>query len=65
MSQVFCKNINPLNFNSRDKSLMRALVVISSACKGKGKQLTLENHLPEPALDTHTRAHTQMDQVPD
>lgn len=51
MSPVFCKNINPLNFNSMDKSLMRALVVISSACKGSGKQLTLENHLPEPALD--------------
>lgn len=48
---VFCRKINLQNFNSVDKSLMRTLVVISSACKGRGKQLTLENHLPEPALD--------------
>lgn len=47
----FCEKINPQNFNSMDKSLMRALDVISLACKGRGKQLTLENHLPEPASD--------------
>lgn len=50
-SPVFCKKINLQNFNSMDKSLMRALVVISSACKGKRKQLTPENHLLGPASD--------------
>lgn len=40
---------------------MRALVVISSACKGTEKQLTLENHLQEPSsrLDTLTHANFQ------
>lgn len=56
---VSCKKINPDDFNSVDKSLMRALVVISSASKGRGKQLTLENHLPGPASDyAHEDTHT-------
>lgn len=51
-SSILQENKPTDTFNSTDKSSMRALLVISSACKGRGEQLTLENHLPGPQIRT-------------
>lgn len=46
----FCMKIYQPNLNSADKTSVGALALISTACTSKGKQLTLENHLPQPPI---------------